>query len=216
MLLVGTSQFSEVCVEQVSAALSAHAPVFSRAKLATQTQLRALALLRSLLLDNSARRALRCSGGVAARLKEATDGEKVSNWACELLSSTIRARSTRPTLFADVTIPMLQSIAFKGRDQEFLDMITAFQEYTGFLRPDAHDSLLRSVTRKSKIGAVLEKYELEELWPKVRAAITLTLTARRFDYAAMPFVVAFANAACFVLWLETKATLLQRVGSVPT
>lgn len=221
MLLVGTPQLANTDAVQCMAALSVCAPALSRRISAKHDpRVRALALLRELLADPGAQRALRVgarrrNGAPAPALKEQTDAEQVSKWAVTLLSSTIRAPPLRETLFFDTALPMLRNIAFKGREAELIAFASALSDAVGFLQPDACwcDLLKPLPPLKSAARHALDAFERKSLWARVRQALEGVLADRAYDYASVPFVASFAHALCFAMWIETSAALLKRIDA---
>ena len=219
MLFVGTPRYAGVDVSACIAAVASVVSKMARRSASTQPQIHMLKLLRALLLDASVRRASGKSCDAvapAASLKEQLDSNKVCDWALVLLNSTIHTKSDRPSLYADTVVPMLRNIAFKGREDDMLNLIAALEAGAGFLQPEeCAREALRDVERKSKAHSALDAFEARTLWPRVREALEGVLLANHaLDYGSTIFVVSSCFALYYCLWSETKHALLKRVGAV--
>ena len=141
---------------------------------------------------------------------ELDDSRKASEWACGVLKDA----ASRPCLFAELCVPLLHSLAFRG-DADALNrfMIRLVGEFDEAI---AHVEVPSGLwVRKCDVVRGLHVYEQVHLARNVRCTAIRVLSRHPILFGGMVYACAFALAFLRLRWMEKRTRILMSIGVIP-
>ena len=158
------------------------------------------------------------SGAQALWECEMADSRHTTAWAASVIDSAIRssmahACGERNTLFADVTLPLMRSLAFPGDEESLVKLLQTLRyEFDQVLNK------LTIVRATTKTQALTEMafFETQDLPRHARTTVARALARSPVRFGGMVYACAFSLAILRLGWAQRKAELCTRLRIVTT
>ena len=167
-----------------------------------------LRAIRSVSARSSLARATRgiASGAQPLWECEVADSRHATAWAASVLESSIRSaashvREERVTLFADVALPLMRNLVFRGDEEKLVSLLQTLRfEF---------DQVLNKLTyehAKTKTQVLLEmaRFEKCDLPRHARTTVSRALARCKVHFGGMVYACAFSLALLRLSWAQRK------------
>ena len=153
------------------------------------------------------------SGAQALWECEVADSRHATAWAASVLESSIRsamahAREERNTLFADVTLPLMRSLAFRGNEEKLVKLLQTLRYEFDLILNKL--TIVRAVT-KTQALTEMAFFEHQALPRHARTTVARALTQCPVHFGGMVYACAFSLALLRLGWAQWKAELCERL-----
>jgi hypothetical protein len=156
------------------------------------------------------------SGAQALWECEVADSRHTTAWAASVIDSSIRgatayARGERNTLFADVTLPLMRSLAFPGEEDQLIKLLQTLRyEFDQVLNKL---TIVRATT-KTQALTEMALFEIHDLPRHARTTVSRALARCPVRFGGMVYACAFSLAILRLGWEQRKAELCARLHIV--
>lgn len=143
---------------------------------------------------------------------EINDSKHASLWSCTVISTDVSTSTTRPNHFADVCVPILHHLAFRGNEEKLSNFLSCLR--SEFKQQIANVNI-SMCWRKSDAVQTIAEFERLRLARYARCSATRVLSNHPVLFGGMVYACAFALAYLRLLWMEKRTQMLVSIGVVP-
>ena len=144
--------------------------------------------------------------------REVDDSKHVTLWTCSVLQSGISQTTMRDSLFAELAVPVLCNVAFRGCDDELVLFLKALRDEFEQVITSLH---INPTWYKHEAVIAINAFETSKLPRGVRCASARVLGQHAVLFGGMVYASAFALAFLRVMWMDRKTQLLTKIGVLP-
>ena len=144
--------------------------------------------------------------------REIKDSKHVTLWACAVLQSGIGQTATSNSLFAEVAVPVLRNVAFRGSSDNLVLFLEALRNEFEQAAAALH---INPTWLKHEAVIAINTFETSKLARSARCASARVLAQHAVLFGGMVYASAFALAFLRILWMDRKTQLLTKIGVLP-